>query len=64
MEVASMSKRVKYNINLDHRRQQTNQATPGKQDSEFASATDTQAVRLDKLQPGGDSQSQQPRGSE
>jgi hypothetical protein len=56
-----MSKRVKYNLTLDHKRQQNNQATPGKQDSEFASLTDTQAVRLDKLQPGGDSQSQYPR---
>ncbi|MFT9846026.1 hypothetical protein [Aneurinibacillus sp. REN35] len=56
-----MSKRVKYTVNLDHKRQQTNQATPGKQDSEFASATDTQAVRIDKLQPGGESQSKYPR---
>jgi hypothetical protein len=61
MEVESMSKRVKYNITLDHKRPQSNQATPGKQDSEFASFTDTQDVRMDKRQPGGESQSKYPR---
>ncbi|ERI09026.1 hypothetical protein HMPREF0083_02893 [Aneurinibacillus aneurinilyticus ATCC 12856] len=61
MEVEIMSKRVKYTPTLDHKRQQSNQATPGKQDSEFASYTDTQATRMDKLQPGGESQSKYPR---
>ncbi|BAU27786.1 hypothetical protein DFP93_10986 [Aneurinibacillus soli] len=56
-----MSKRVKTNINLDHKRQQFTTATPGKNDSEFASVTDTQAVRMDKLQPGGESKSKYPR---
>ncbi|WCK56011.1 hypothetical protein PP175_08920 [Aneurinibacillus sp. Ricciae_BoGa-3] len=41
-----MSKRVKFNFGRDGLRNQTNQATPGKLDSEYASETDTQAVRL------------------
>ncbi|WP_155837407.1 gamma-type small acid-soluble spore protein [Aneurinibacillus terranovensis] len=43
-----MSKRVKFNLNREGVHQQTNQASPGKLDSEFASETDTQAVRLAK----------------
>lgn len=61
VEGQEMSKRVKTNINLDHKRQQLTPGTPGKNDSEFASVTDTQAVRLDKLQPGGESQTKYPR---
>lgn len=43
-----MSKRVRENINLEGKRQQANVATPGRNDSDFMSETDTQEVRLKK----------------
>ena len=49
-EVKNMSKRVRENINLEGKRQQANQATPGRNDSDFMSETDTQEVRMKKKQ--------------
>lgn len=45
-----MSKRVRENINREGKPQQTNQATPGRNDSDFMSETDTQEVRMKKKQ--------------
>jgi hypothetical protein len=50
LEVEHMSKRVRENINREGKRQQTNQATPGRNDSDFMSETDPQEVRMKKKQ--------------
>lgn len=49
-EVITMSKRVRENINREGKPQQTNQASPGRNDSDFMSETDTQEVRMKKKQ--------------
>lgn len=49
-EVIRMSKRVRENINREGKPQQTNQASPGRNDSDFMSETDTQEVRMKKKQ--------------
>lgn len=43
-----MSKRVRENINREGKRQQANQASPGRNDSDFMSETDPQEVRMKK----------------
>lgn len=48
MEVRKVSKRVRENINREGKRQQANQATPGRNDSDFMSETDPQEVRMNK----------------